>query len=151
MLLWLIASFALAAPDPQSAPSDRVRAEELARSGHSMAALGLFEDIAGRDPSDVEARLWTARLKLRVGRTQEAETDFRSVIAEHPKDIDARIGLGATLTRKGQWAEAQAILEEVAKVDPRAKQVKVEDLIDRRYLDELDKSGLFAKLWNGKK
>jgi NitT/TauT family transport system substrate-binding protein len=45
----------------------------------------------------------------------------------------------------------QAILEEVAKVDPRAKQVKVDDLIDRRYLDELDKSGLFAKLWDGKK
>ena len=47
--------------------------------------------------------------------------------------------------------DIQAILEEVAKVDPRAKQVKVEDLIDRRYLDELDKSGLFAKLWDGKK
>ena len=45
----------------------------------------------------------------------------------------------------------QAILEEVVKVDLRAKQVKVEDLIDRRYLDELDKSGLFAKLWDGKK
>jgi len=29
----------------------------------------------------------------------------------------------------------KAILEEVAKVDPRAKQVKVEDLIDRRYLE----------------
>ena len=45
----------------------------------------------------------------------------------------------------------QAILEEVAKVDPRAKQVKAEELIDRRYLDELHKSGLFAKLWDGKK
>jgi tetratricopeptide (TPR) repeat protein len=83
-----------------------------------VAALGLFEDIAGRDPGDIEARLRTARLKFRVGRTQEAETDFRSVIAEHPKDIDARIGLGATLTRKGQWAEAQAILEEVEREAP---------------------------------
>ena len=118
MLFCLIAAFAFAAPDPQSAPADRVRAEELARSGHSMEALGLFEGIAGQDPGDIEARLWTARLKLRVGRTQEAETDFRSVIADHPKDIDARIGLGATLTRKGQWAEAQAILEEVEREAP---------------------------------
>jgi hypothetical protein len=31
--------------------------------------------------------------------------------------------------------DIQAILEEVAKVDPRARQVKVDDLIDRRYLD----------------
>jgi hypothetical protein len=45
----------------------------------------------------------------------------------------------------------QAILEEVAKVDPRAKQLKVDDLIDRHYLDELDKTGLFTKLWDGKK
>jgi hypothetical protein len=33
----------------------------------------------------------------------------------------------------------------------RAEQIGAEDLIDRRYLDELDKSGLFAKLWDGKK
>ena len=47
--------------------------------------------------------------------------------------------------------DIRAILEEVAKVDPRAGQVKVDDLIDRRYLDELDKSGLLTKLWDEKK
>jgi ABC-type nitrate/sulfonate/bicarbonate transport system substrate-binding protein len=41
----------------------------------------------------------------------------------------------------------QAILDEVSKVDPRARKFKAEDLIDRRYLEELDKSGFFAKLW----
>jgi len=45
----------------------------------------------------------------------------------------------------------QGILDEVAKVDPRAKQVKPEDLIDRRYLQELEKSGFFDKLWEGKR
>ncbi len=45
----------------------------------------------------------------------------------------------------------QAILEEVAKVDPRAKKVKPQDLVDRRYLDELEKSGFFDRLWEGKK
>lgn len=44
----------------------------------------------------------------------------------------------------------QAILEEVAQVDPRAKKVKPEDLVDRRYLDEMEKSGFFDKLWAGK-
>jgi len=110
MFLILITSFALEA-GPQSSPSDRARAEELARSGQPLEALGLFEDIAGRNPGDIEARLWAARLKLRVGRTSEAESDFRSVLGEHPNDIDARIGLGAALTRKGQWAEAQRMLE----------------------------------------
>lgn len=41
----------------------------------------------------------------------------------------------------------QAILDEVSKVDPRARKFKAEDLIDRRYLEELDKSGFFTKLW----
>ncbi len=44
-----------------------------------------------------------------------------------------------------------AILGEVAKVDPRAKKVKVDDLIDRRYLEQLERSGHFARLWEGKR
>jgi ABC-type nitrate/sulfonate/bicarbonate transport system substrate-binding protein len=44
----------------------------------------------------------------------------------------------------------QDILDEVAKVDGRAKQVKAEDLLDRRFLDDLDKSGFMTRLWEGK-
>lgn len=45
----------------------------------------------------------------------------------------------------------QSILDEVAKIDPRARKVKPEDLIDRRYIDEMEKSGFFDKLWGGKR
>ena len=45
----------------------------------------------------------------------------------------------------------QAILDDVAQVDPRAKKVRPQDLIDSRYLDEMQKSGFFNKLWAGKK
>jgi len=45
-------------------------------------------------------------------------------------------------------AEAlQATLEEVAPVDPRAKNVKPQELIDSRYLDEMEKSGFFDQIW----
>jgi NitT/TauT family transport system substrate-binding protein len=44
----------------------------------------------------------------------------------------------------------QAIIDETAKVDARAKKIKVDDLIDRRYLDGLQKNGFFDKLWAGK-
>jgi ABC-type nitrate/sulfonate/bicarbonate transport system substrate-binding protein len=40
----------------------------------------------------------------------------------------------------------QATLDEIAKTDPRAKQVKAEQLIDRRFLEELEKDGTFDKL-----
>jgi len=45
----------------------------------------------------------------------------------------------------------QAILDEVAASDPRAKNVKPQQLIDRRYLDDMEKSGLFENLWTGKR
>jgi ABC-type nitrate/sulfonate/bicarbonate transport system substrate-binding protein len=41
----------------------------------------------------------------------------------------------------------QAILDEVARVDPRAKKIKAADLIDRRFIDDMEKSGFFDKLW----
>jgi ABC-type nitrate/sulfonate/bicarbonate transport system substrate-binding protein len=41
----------------------------------------------------------------------------------------------------------QSILDEVARVDPRAKKFKAEDLVDRRFLDEMKSSGFFDKLW----
>jgi len=39
----------------------------------------------------------------------------------------------------------QASLDEIAALDPRAKSVKPQELIDRRYLVELEKSGAFEK------
>jgi ABC-type nitrate/sulfonate/bicarbonate transport system substrate-binding protein len=40
----------------------------------------------------------------------------------------------------------QAILDDVGQGDARAKKVKPEDLIDRRFLDEMTQSGFFDKL-----
>lgn len=40
-----------------------------------------------------------------------------------------------------------AILDEVSRVDPRAKKIKAEELVDRRFLDEMKGNGFFDKLW----
>ena len=40
----------------------------------------------------------------------------------------------------------QTTLDEIAKTDPRARQVKAEQLIDRRFLDEMEKDGTFDRL-----
>ena len=97
----------------QSPSTDRSVAEQLARSGRTVEALVLFEEIVAQNPADIEARLWIARLQLRLGRTEEAEAGFRAVLVEHPLDIDARIGLGAALTRRDAWREALAVLLDV--------------------------------------
>jgi hypothetical protein len=41
----------------------------------------------------------------------------------------------------------EAVLDEVAGTEPRAKKVKPQELIDNRYLDEMEKSGFFNQLW----
>jgi hypothetical protein len=41
----------------------------------------------------------------------------------------------------------QAILDELAQTDPRAKKIKPSELIDSRYLDDMEKSGFFDQLW----
>ena len=44
----------------------------------------------------------------------------------------------------------QAILDELAPTDARAKNIKPQELVDSRYLDEMNKSGFMDQLW-GKK
>jgi NitT/TauT family transport system substrate-binding protein len=45
----------------------------------------------------------------------------------------------------------QSTLEEIAPTDPRAKSVKPQEMIDTRYLEEMEKSGFFDQLWAGKR
>ena len=42
-------------------------------------------------------------------------------------------------------AALQASLDEIAPLDPRAKSIKPQEMIDRRYLVELEKNGVFGK------
>jgi NitT/TauT family transport system substrate-binding protein len=41
----------------------------------------------------------------------------------------------------------QAILDELAATDPRAKKIKPQEMIDNRYLEEMEKSGFMDQLW----
>jgi NitT/TauT family transport system substrate-binding protein len=45
----------------------------------------------------------------------------------------------------------QSTLDEIAPTDPRAKSVKPQEMIDTRYLDEMEKSGFFEQLWADKR
>src|SRR3954464_5766011 len=97
----------------QASAADRTRAEDLARAGRSVEAIELFTHIVESNPADGEARLWVARLQLRLGRTAEAEAGFRSVLRDHPADVDAVIGLAIVLTRTGAWPEALGMLQAI--------------------------------------
>ncbi len=44
----------------------------------------------------------------------------------------------------------QATLDELAPTDARAKNIKPQDMVDSRYLDEMNKSGFMDQLWASK-
>jgi NitT/TauT family transport system substrate-binding protein len=45
----------------------------------------------------------------------------------------------------------QSTLDEIAPLEPRAKNVKPQELVDTRYLDEMEKSGFMDQLWSIKR
>lgn len=76
---------------------------------------------------------------LRVNDRKILETSYNNEVKAMEPRFDAR-------------PEAlQAILDELAVNDPRAKKVQPQQLIDRRYLEEMERSGFFDSLWSGKR
>jgi NitT/TauT family transport system substrate-binding protein len=45
----------------------------------------------------------------------------------------------------------QSTLDEIAPVDPRAKNIKPQEMVDTRYLDEMGKSGFMDQIWAEKR
>ena len=45
----------------------------------------------------------------------------------------------------------QPMIEEVAKTNARSNEIKPQDLMDRRYLTEMESSGFFSQLWGDKR
>ena len=67
-------------------------------------------------------------------------TDTKVLDASYNSEI-------AALERRLEIHDAalQASLDEIAPLDPRAKAIKPAEMIDRRFLVELEKSGVFGK------
>jgi hypothetical protein len=42
----------------------------------------------------------------------------------------------------------QSTLDEIAPSDPRAKSIRPQEMIDTRYLNEMEKSGFFNQIWS---
>lgn len=72
---------------------------------------------------------------LRIGDRKILEDSYN---AEAPA-LEARLGIRSEAI--------QAVLDEIAQSDPRASNVKPQQLIDRRYLEDMDRSGFMENLW----
>lgn len=123
MLMWMVLTLAVTAAPQQApavpAPSEpRAQAEQLARSGSYRAALERFQAIAAKNPDDLEARVWIARLHSLMGNDRRAVDVYESIIATNPKHVDALVGLGDALVRLGRLREAADTLSQAEAAAP---------------------------------
>ena len=113
----------------------RLRASVIARKpqviGQFMRSMAEASKIFH---AERETTLKILAKYLRVSDRKVLETSYNNELKAMEQRFDVR-------------PEAlQAILDEPAVNDPRAKKVQPQQLIDRRYLDEMEKSGFFDSL-----
>jgi tetratricopeptide (TPR) repeat protein len=111
----LVLSLCLA--DAQT-PGARQDAERLAASGNHAEALKRFQAIAAANPDDLEARLWIARLHLRMGHARRAAGVYESIVAVDPKNVEALAGLGSALVEAGDFEAAAGVLDTAEALAP---------------------------------
>jgi len=98
-------------------------AERLARHGQTREALEQFQQIVARQPQDLEARLWIARLLRRQGKPDLAAQEFRRVLMRAPEHVEALTGLAAALNVQRQYWEASELLDRAESLAPRNAEV----------------------------
>lgn len=121
---------------PQVAVSFITRRSLIARSSPVIAQfMRAMAEAAKILHTDKEATFKVLGKYLRVDDRKILESGYNAEI----KALEPRMEL--------KLDALQAILDDIALTDPRAKSVKAQELYDRRYLDEMEKSGFFEKVW----
>jgi YaiO family outer membrane protein len=92
-------------------------AAQLADEGRDAEALAAFRHLAARNPNDLEARLWIARLHERMGNLDQAESVYQSVLLEDPTRLEAALGVAMALLARNETEDAIELLESIERRD----------------------------------
>jgi NitT/TauT family transport system substrate-binding protein len=124
---------------PYAAASLTTRRSAMARRpqviGGYMRALA---EAAKIFHTDKEFTLKVLGKFLRINDRKILESTYESEIPAVEPRLDIRVD------------SLQAVLEEITPSDSRAKNVRTQQLIDRKYLDEMEKSGFYEAVWGRK-
>lgn len=130
----LLATLLALDPSPQEEFATFADAVEAANDGRDAAALAAFQRIANLNPHDLEARLWIARLHVRMGHRDLAGPVYRSILLEDPSNLEAMIGAANALLAQGQTEEAIEILDVAEELEPENDEVL--EAVGRSHLNE---------------
>ncbi|MGH7782518.1 MAG: ABC transporter substrate-binding protein [Candidatus Binatia bacterium] len=124
---------------PYAAASVTTRRSAMARRPQVIAAyMRSLAEAAKILHTDKEYTLKILSKYLRIADRKILESSYEAELPALEQRLDIR-------------EEAiQPVLEDVAQSDPRAKNFKPQQLIDRAYLDDMVRSGFLDKLWASK-
>ncbi len=114
----LLATMLALNPAPQGDFATFAQAVEAANDGRDAEALAAFQRLANVNPDDLDARLWIARLHVRMGHQDLAEPVYRSVMLEDPNDLEAMLGVANALLARGEVDQAEKILNVAEELEP---------------------------------
>lgn len=124
---------------PYAAASLTTRRSVLMRRPQVIGAyMRSLAEAAKIFHTDREYTLKVLAKYLRIGDRKILESSYN---AEAPA-LEARLDIRSEAI--------QAVLDEISQSDSRAHSVKPQQLIDRRYLDEMEKSGFMENLWTAR-
>jgi YaiO family outer membrane protein len=115
-LALLSGSCAVLAQNPSPDWQSTIR--ELVRDHRLHDALAITEERLAREPSDLEARGWHARLLAWTGDWPEAEREYREVLNRVPGDAEILTGLADVLIWQQKGEEALAVLDRALAISP---------------------------------
>jgi Flp pilus assembly protein TadD len=110
-------------PSPQENFATFAQAVEAAEAGRDAEALIGFQRLANLNPDDLDARLWIARLHVRMGNQDLAEPVYRSVLLEDPNDLEAMLGVANALLARGEVEQAEEFLDVAEELEPQNDEV----------------------------
>lgn len=116
------------------------KARDARKRGDHRAALGILQDILGRDPTHIAAQIDAAQALRELGRLDEAEAAFRRVIDSDPAHVAALLGLGSVLRKRGDRNASLAAYEAAAAADPAHLGARMEVAYDLRELARFDEA-----------
>ncbi|HXG52755.1 MAG TPA: ABC transporter substrate-binding protein [candidate division Zixibacteria bacterium] len=123
------------------------------RIPYAATTFGTRRSIINRRPQAVGAFM---RAMAEAAKILHTDREFTYRVLARQLRVDDRKILDAAYNAEIRALEPrmeirvealQATLDEISQIDARAKNVKPEELFDRRYLDEMEASGFFDRLW----
>jgi Flp pilus assembly protein TadD len=104
--------------DPSNKKSGLIYARGLMTLERPDEAVKVVEELARRNPDDLELAAYLGKIMVQSGRVQDGEKELRKAIAGGHADWRVHSALGSALDQQGRYQEARQCYDAALKLKP---------------------------------